>query len=125
MLEGRTGMKKFMLKLIFWLIIFCIIGLAGYQNLSLFMSKYAFSINYYFGSYSFPQVYTGLYCAGFFMVGFVLASIFSIGFKFRTNRIIKQLKNDISLHERSISALRNGGPKPAASPDTGQIASES
>jgi len=118
-------MKKFMLKLIFWLVVLCIIGLVGYQNLSFFMNKYAFSINYHFGVYRFPEVYTGLYCAAFFMAGFVLASIFSIGFKFRTNRVIKQLKNNISIHERSISVLRNGGPKPETSPDTGQVASKS
>jgi len=114
-------MKKFMLKLIFWLVVLCIIGLVGYQNLSFFMSKYAFSINYYFGSYSFPEVYTGLYCTGFFMAGFVLASLFTIGFKFRTSSTIKQLKKDISLCERSISALRAGASKPEASPDTGPV----
>lgn len=113
-------MKKFMLKLIFWLIIFGILGLAGYQNLSFFMKKYAFSINYYFGVYTFPEIYTGLYIAGFFMAGFLLATIFFMGFKFRSTKTIKDLKKELGLNERAISALRNGGPKIDASPDTGQ-----
>lgn len=125
MLEGRTGMKKFMLKLIFWLIILCVLGLAGYQNLGFFMSKYAFSINYYFGTYHFPEIYTGLYCAGFFVAGFFLTSILTIGYKFKTGKTIKSLKNEIAQHERSISALRNGGPKPDAITNTGQVAAES
>lgn len=117
-------MKKFMLKMIFWLVIFGILGLAGYQNLSFFMNKYAFSINYYFGVITFPEIFTGLYIAGFFMAGFLMASLFFLGFRFRAGRTIKLLKKEVLNNDRMISSLSGGGPRTEASPDTGQEIAE-
>ncbi len=122
-------MKKIMLKLIFWLIVLGILCLAGYQNISFFMSKYAFEINYYFGKHIFPEVYTGLYVAGFFMAGFIISSFFTIGFRFRTSRTIKTLKKEISVCDRYIASLKEKLASqtrslPGDSHDTGQTGSE-
>jgi hypothetical protein len=87
------------------------------------MDKYAFEINYYFGSYTFPEVYTGLYVAGFFMAGFILSSFLTIGGRFKSGRTIKMLKYEIAMQEKTISALKNASVKPRQpipSPDTGQ-----
>ena len=110
-------MRKF--KLLLLLVILVLVGLVGYQNQDFFLEKHIIKVNL-IEDYQTPEIHTGLYLIGFFLVG-LLISYFSAASltrkKKRTflqgqittthKKSIKKLNVKINAHLETISELKN------------------
>ncbi|MBW1867315.1 MAG: hypothetical protein JRI38_06180 [Deltaproteobacteria bacterium] len=98
-------MKK--IKIALWVIIFAFIGLVMYQNRVFFMAKQSFNINLYFiDSYETPEIYNAILFFAFFAVGLLVAYFFSLFSKFKSNKIIKDLKSSVTSSMQQMSVLK-------------------
>ncbi|MBW2591890.1 MAG: hypothetical protein JRE58_02610 [Deltaproteobacteria bacterium] len=98
-------MKK--IKIALWVIIFAFIGLVMYQNRVFFMAKQSFNINLYFiDNYETTEIYNAILFFAFFAVGLLVAYFFSLFSKFKSNKIIKDLKSSVTSSMQQMSVLK-------------------
>lgn len=97
-------MRKF--KLFLLLVILVLVGLVGYQNQNFFLEKHIIKVNL-IEDYQTPEIYTGLYLIGFFLVGLLISYFSSLLIRFRAKKSIKKLNVEINAHLETISELKN------------------
>jgi uncharacterized membrane protein YciS (DUF1049 family) len=117
----RRRMKK--LKAILWLIIIGLIGLIMYQNRDFFLLRHSLGIDLISTQYRSPELPTALYFIAFFLLGWLIAYLFSLMDRFRTGGTIKRLQqtihsqqNDIQSMKRDVEALKPQIEKAEAKP---------
>jgi exosortase/archaeosortase len=97
-------MKK--IKIARWVIIIGFLALVMFQNKGFFMAKQGFGINLYFTSYEIPEVYNAILFFVFFAAGLLVAYIFSLFSKFKSNKTIKDLKSSMTSSMQQMSVLK-------------------
>ena len=98
-------MKK--IKIALWVIIFAFISLVMFQNKVFFMAKQSFDINLYFiDNYATPEIYNAILFFAFFAVGLLVAYFFSLFSKFKSHKIIKDLKSSVTSSMQQMSVLK-------------------
>ncbi len=97
-------MRKF--KLLLLLVILVLVGLVGYQNQDFFLEKQIIKVNL-IEDYQTPEIHTGLYLIGFFLVGLLISYFSSLLIRFRAKKSIKKLNVKINAHLETISELKN------------------
>ncbi len=119
-------MKK--IKIALWIIIIGFIGLVMFQNKEFFMARQSFSVNLYFNSYQTPEIFNAILFFAFFAVGLLVAYFFSLFGKYKSSKIIKDLKSSLTSSMQQVSVLKqeldtlkqesqNTGPQNTDQPD--------
>ncbi len=97
-------MKK--IKIVLWVVIIGFIGLVMFQNKAFFMVRQKFAINLYFFNYENPEIYNAILFFSFFAMGLLVAYFFSLFGKFKSSKIIKDLKSSVTSSMQQVSALK-------------------
>ncbi len=98
-------MKK--ATLIIWAIIFGVIALLIFQNKAFFMANEALRINLgILEEYKTPALPRAILFLLFFLVGIVIAYLFSLSARLKARRTIKKLNTTIASHNAEIAGLR-------------------
>jgi len=97
-------MKK--VKWIFWLLVIGFIVLVIYQNQNYFLNKQHLGIDLYFQQYQTPVFANGLLILAVFLVGLLLAYVFTLSERFKSGRTIRSLKESIADHLEQIALLK-------------------
>ena len=97
-------MKK--VKAVLWVIIIGIFGLVVFQNQEFFLAPESLGIDLYFFSYRAPELPTAVLFAGFFLVGWLLAYLLSLADRYRCNRLVKGLRQNIAGQQAAIDDLK-------------------
>jgi hypothetical protein len=92
-------------KLILGLIIAALFGVFVFQNQGYFFAKHQLGINLYVVNTLIPETYNAVYFLGFFLTGFIIAYVFGLFAKFKSNQTIKVLKSDLSARANTIARL--------------------
>lgn len=98
-------MKK--VKGVLWLIIIGIFGLVVFQNQSFFLAHQSLGIDLYFFAYQTTELPTAVLFAAFLLIGWLLAYLFCLADRYRSNRTIKALRQTISGQKTAVDALKN------------------
>jgi len=110
-------MKK--VKITFWVLLIAFFGLLIFQNQELFLSQQGLRINLYFTGYHVPEVPNAVYHAAFFLIGFLFSYFLSLAERFKSNKIIKELKAAADAHLQKVPELQgqsDPGRQPSAAP---------
>lgn len=97
-------MKK--VKAVLWVIIIAVFGLIVFQNQDFFLARQSLGIDLYFYDYRTAALHTAVLFAGFFVVGWLIAYLFSLADRYRCNRTIKGLRHTISSQQAAIDDLK-------------------
>ena len=105
-------MKK--ATLIIWAIIFGVIALLIFQNQAFFLTNQSLRINLgIVNEYTTPELPIAIMVLLFFLVGILIAYLFSLSARFKARRMIKKLnttnaslKSDVEGLRREINALK-------------------
>ena len=97
-------MKK--VKAVLWVIIIAIFGLIVFQNQDFFLARQSLGIDLYFYNYRTAALPAAVLFAGFFVVGWLIAYLFSLADRYRCNRTIKELRHTISSQRAAIDDLK-------------------
>jgi hypothetical protein len=98
-------MKK--VKIALWIILLIITGLIVYQNKDFFSIKQSLMLNIYAAEpYHSPELPNAVWFLACFSLGLLIAYIFSLMERFRSNRTIKDLKAKTESLLDMISQLR-------------------
>jgi len=97
-------MKK--AKWIFWLLVIGFIGLVVYQNQGYFLDKQQLGIDVYFQKYQTPVFANGLFILAAFLIGLLLAYIYSLSERFKSGKTIRSLNDAIQGHLEQIALLK-------------------
>ena len=98
-------MKKF--KLVIWLLIAIVIGVVIYQNKAFFMTKQAFHLNTIAAVYESPAIPVAVVFVGCFIVGLIVAYLFSIPTRLKAHKTIRNLNDTISAQGSDLTALKS------------------
>ena len=98
-------MKK--VKGVLWVIIIGIFGLVVFQNQSFFLSRHSLGIDFYFFAYHTTELPAAVLFAAFFFIGWLLAYLFCLADRYRSNRTIKALRQTISGQKAAVDALKS------------------
>ncbi len=97
-------MKKF--KIVIWLLIIAFIGVVIYQNKSFFLQKEVFHLDLIAKVYATPEIPVAAVFVGFFVVGLLVAFLFSIPGRLRAGRTIRSLNDTIRSQGAELSAVK-------------------
>ncbi len=97
-------MKK--VKIAFWVIVFGFLALIIYQNQGYFLENVSLKINLFFAAYQLAEIPNILLFVAIFFIGLLLAYFFSLFERFKSNRIIKDLKGKIAAHIQKNADLQ-------------------
>ena len=100
--------------MVIWAILLVFIGLIIFQNQEFFLSKQILRVNLgIVDVYESPQVPVAIVFLVFFFFGVILAYLFSLPERFKTNKILKKLKtintsleNELANLKRDVAALK-------------------
>jgi uncharacterized membrane protein YciS (DUF1049 family) len=116
-------MKKF--KIVIWLLIIVFIGLFIYQNKDFFLAKEVFQLNLVAKAYTTPEIPVAALFVGFFVIGLLLAFLFSIPGRLRASKSIRTLNDtiraqsaDLTMLKSEVDALKTIAPPPTDAPMT-------
>ena len=117
-------MKKF--KIVIWLLIIGFIGLFIYQNKDFFWAtEVVFKLDLAVRSYVTPMLRVAYVFVGFFIVGWLVAFLFSIPGRLRANKTIRSLNDtirsqsaDLTMLKSEVDALKTITPPPTDVPVT-------
>ena len=106
-------MKK--LKVVFWVVIIGLLVIIFFQNQEFFLTQYSFQINLLFLKYQSPKVPSAVLFLAFFLVGLLIAYVFSLAERFRLKKTIKNLNATLDSQTKTL---------PLAEQETGQSQSK-
>jgi hypothetical protein len=98
-------MKKAILMLMPWVIIFGFIALFVFQNQTFFLAKNAFHLNLGFREFLIPEFNNAVLVLVFFCTAIIITYLFNILARFKANRTIKKLKRALKGVGISADAL--------------------
>ena len=97
-------MKKLKIALLF--LILAALFVVVYQNWVFFSTTKALGVNLKYRMYQTPEIATGLFFLGCFLVGFIIAYASGLRSKFKANRMVKELNSVIDSQQEKIATLR-------------------
>ena len=98
-------MKK--AKILLWLIILGFIALVIYQNKEFFFTEHSFGINLLVFDYRSPEIYSAVLFVIFFLLGLLIAYLFGLFERYKTNKTVKEMKAANNSLEEMIRTLKN------------------
>ena len=98
-------MRKF--KIVFWAVIFGLMGIVIFQNQDFFMAKQSLRIDLIFRNYETPELLRAILFAGVFLTGFVISYIFTLIDRLRFRKVVKSLGAEIDSQNGNITLLIN------------------
>jgi uncharacterized integral membrane protein len=98
-------MKK--IKILFWVIIFGLLGLLIFQNQGFFLARNSFGLNLYFTQYQIPEAPNAILFVGAFLAGLLIAYIFNLFGQYKNSKTIKNLNATINSQVEMISRLKS------------------
>ena len=98
-------MKKF--KIVIWILIFAFIGLVIYQNKGFFMAKKVFHLNLVAKAYATPEIPVAVVFMGFFVVGLLVAYLFSVPGRLKAGKTIRSLNDTIRNQGTELAAMKS------------------
>jgi hypothetical protein len=93
------------MKMAFWLVMVGLFGMVVFQNQGYFMAKHGLEINLLFTEYQVPQFPNLLFLMIFFIIGFLIAYVFSLYEKFRNSQTLKNLNHELVTRAEAIARL--------------------
>ena len=93
-------------KVVFWLLILGFVALVVYQNKDIFLADHILSLDLGFKKYQTPEFANGLLVLGCFLVGFLFSYFFSLSERFRSKKMIKDLKGSYDANSGQVAALK-------------------
>jgi hypothetical protein len=121
-------MKK--VKILFWLIIFGLLGLLIFQNQDFFLARKSLGLNLYYAQYQIPEAPNAILFVAAFFAGLLIAYVFSLFGQYKNGKTIKNLNATIQSQVETIARLKNEmGAKgtiraETVQPSTGQTSGE-
>jgi len=117
-------MKK--IKIAFWILVFAFLGLIIYQNRAFFQAPLSLQLNLGFARYVTPEQQIWVFFIGLFLMGILLAYLFSLPARFKAGKNTKTLNATIASQRDELDALKREvtamqSPAPARQ-ETGQPA---
>ncbi|WP_300672634.1 LapA family protein [Desulfoluna sp.] len=97
-------MKKFKIALLF--LILAALFVVVYQNWTFFSAKQILAVDLKMKTFQTPDIATGLYFLGSFLIGFLLAYTAGLMARFKTKKAAKELNAVIDSQQEKISTLR-------------------
>ena len=98
-------MKK--ATLIIWVIIFGVIALLIFQNQAFFLTNQSLRVNLgIINEYQTPEMPIAILVLLFFLLGILIAYLFTLSARFKARRTIKKLNTTIASHNREVEGLR-------------------
>ena len=108
-------MKK--VKIAFWVIIICFIGILIYSNKDFFLAKQALTLKLPFlQPYHSPELAIAIFFLAFFLSGFLIAYFFGLYDRFKSSKTIKNLNAAAAAQQEEFATLKSelealkGGP---------------
>ncbi|MBW1841608.1 MAG: DUF1049 domain-containing protein [Deltaproteobacteria bacterium] len=99
-------MKK--VKIAFWVILVCFIGLLFFSNKDYFLTRQALSLKLPFlETYHAPELENAIYFLAFFLSGFLIAYFFSLSDRFKSKKKIKNLNATAAAQQTESSTLKS------------------
>ena len=93
-------------KIAFWLIVAGLIGLVGWQNQMFFLEEKKVTVDFFFASYSTPDLPIVLFFLGLFLAGLLISYASGLSEKFIAKKIIRNLNNEVAAAKKKISELQ-------------------
>ena len=97
-------MKKLKIALLF--LILAALFVVVYQNWVFFSATESLGVNLKLRMYQTPEIATGLFFIGCFLIGFIIAYASGLKAKFKASRMIKELNAVVDSQQEKISTLR-------------------
>ncbi len=97
-------MKK--VKIAFWLIVFGFVALVIFQNQDFFLAERSLSVNLFFAKYETPLMPNAVLFVAFFLTGLLISYFLSLVDKFKSGKIIKELRAVKNSQVETIDALK-------------------
>jgi len=98
-------MKKF--KIAFWLLVFALLALIIYQNKAFFQAPLSLRVNLAVTAYETPELQIWVFFIGLFLLGIILAYLFSLPARFSAGKSVKSLTATIASQRDELTALQN------------------
>ncbi len=96
-------MKK--IKIVFWLLVLGLAGLAVYQNHTFLLEKYEIRIDLGLVDYHTSNLPVVVYLLAFFFAGILFSLVFSLSHRFRARKTIRSLTDEINAEKKRASEL--------------------
>ncbi|MCU0615450.1 MAG: lipopolysaccharide assembly protein LapA domain-containing protein, partial [Desulfobacterales bacterium] len=94
-------------KIVFW-IIFTVLALILYfQNQGFFMHEDKLALNLFVFEFNTSPLPMVVFVAGFFFIGFIIAFFFALIERFRTKKIIQDLKMKLDEQDKLLNLQKN------------------
>jgi len=94
-------------KIVFW-IIFIVLALILYlQNQGFFMHEDKLALNLFVFEFNTSPLPMVVFVAGFFFIGFIIAFFFALIERFRTKKIIQDLKMKLDEQDKMLNLQKN------------------
>ena len=93
-------------KIVFWLIVIAFMGVLIYQNRPFFLAQQTLNINLMFDQYSTPQLPVVFFFGLFFLIGWLIASVFNWIERFKSAKNIKKLQQTIQSQQSAIDTMK-------------------
>ena len=95
-------------KIVFWAIVACFIGILLYSNKDFFLAKQALSLKMPFlEPYYTPELANAVFFLAFFLIGFLIAYFFNLYERFKSKRTIKSLDAEAAIQREEFSKLKS------------------
>ncbi|MBC2693681.1 MAG: hypothetical protein HF982_00030 [Desulfobacteraceae bacterium] len=98
-------MKNF--KIIFWAVLFGLMGIVIFQNQDFFMAKQSFRIDLIFTNYETLELHRAILFVGIFLTGFIISYIFTLIDRLQFSKVVKSLGAEIDSQNKKITSLIN------------------
>ncbi|MDO9264621.1 MAG: lipopolysaccharide assembly protein LapA domain-containing protein [Desulfosalsimonadaceae bacterium] len=92
-------------KFAFWLIVAVLIGLVGWDNRVFFLEEKKLTVDFFFASYSTPDLPIVLFFLGLFLAGLLIAYASGLSEKFIAKKTIRNLNSEVAAAKKKISEL--------------------
>ena len=94
------------MKVFFWIVLFCLLGLVIYQNRSFFLADQSLGIHLGVADYQTPRLPIALYMVGMFLLGWLIAYLSGAADRFHSGKQIKKLQQTIQSQQGAIDAMK-------------------
>ena len=92
-------------KIAFWLIVAVLIGLVGWDNRIFFLEEKKLTVDFFFASYSTPDLPIVLFFLGLFLAGLLISYASGLSEKFIAKKTIRNLNSEVAAAKKRISEL--------------------
>jgi hypothetical protein len=96
-------MKK--IRIVFWLLVLGLAGLAVYQNLAFLLKPYPIKFDIGLVAYHTSDLPVAVYLLAFFFAGVLISLFFSLSHRYRARKTIRNLTDEVNAERKRVSEL--------------------